>query len=67
VEQVNNFPESAANVTLYIGFKGDPRPALKVRGENHWIYEGYDHDDLYARRMNFWPVTAALLFCLSFA
>jgi all-trans-retinol 13,14-reductase len=50
VTEVRNYPGSVANVTLYVGFKEDPRRILPVRGENYWIYDGYDHDDLYARR-----------------
>ena len=33
-------------VTLYVGFKDDPRK-LGFKGENHWIYSGYDHDRLF--------------------
>lgn len=36
-------------VTLYLGFKDDPRK-LGFRGENYWIYDGYDHDAIYAAR-----------------
>jgi len=50
VKQVQNYPGSVANVTLYVGFKEDPRRILPVQGENYWIYDGYDHDNLYERR-----------------
>jgi all-trans-retinol 13,14-reductase len=36
-------------VTLYLGFKGSPA-TLGFRGENHWIYSGYDHDALFHSR-----------------
>lgn len=36
-------------VSLYLGFKRDPR-TLGFHGENHWIYDGYDHDALFSRR-----------------
>ncbi|MBX7258904.1 MAG: NAD(P)/FAD-dependent oxidoreductase [Candidatus Hydrogenedentes bacterium] len=36
-------------VTLYIGFKENPS-ALGFRGENHWIFNDYDHDAVYAAR-----------------
>jgi len=39
----------ATNVTLYLGFTGDPR-TLGFKGENHWIYAGLDHEQAYARR-----------------
>lgn len=32
----------ATNVSVYIGFKGDPRQ-LGFKGENHWIYNTFDH------------------------
>ncbi len=48
--QVKNYPTIAANVTLYVGFKEDPRQTLPIQGENYWIYDGYDHDDMYNRR-----------------
>jgi len=50
IDQVKNYPTIAANVTLYVGFKEDPRQTLGIQGENYWIYGGYNHDDLYARR-----------------
>ncbi len=36
-------------VTLYLGFKDNPA-TLGFRGENHWIYDGYDHDALFRDR-----------------
>ena len=33
-------------VTLYLAFKESPA-SLGFRGENHWIYDGYDHDALF--------------------
>ena len=33
-------------VTLYLAFKENPA-SLGFRGENHWIYDGYDHDALF--------------------
>ena len=35
-------------VTLYLAFKESPAQ-LGFRGENHWIYDGYDHDALFRR------------------
>jgi phytoene dehydrogenase-like protein len=36
-------------VTLYLAFKDTPA-ALGFQGENHWIYDGYDHDALFRNR-----------------
>jgi all-trans-retinol 13,14-reductase len=36
-------------VTLYLSLKDSPA-TLGFRGENHWIYDGYDHDALFRRR-----------------
>lgn len=42
----------ATNVSLYIGFAEDPR-RLGFQGENHWIYQTYDHQDI-ARKKGEW-------------
>ena len=36
-------------VTVYLGLTESPA-ALGFRGENHWIYAGYDHDALFQQR-----------------
>jgi len=36
-------------VTVYLGLQASPAK-LGFRGENHWLYAGYDHDELFARR-----------------
>ncbi len=41
--------EPATHVSLYIGFKTDPRE-LGFQGENHWLYEQFDHNAAYAQR-----------------
>ena len=38
-------PGSTA-VTLYVGLKENPEK-LGFRGENHWIYDGWDHDEMF--------------------
>lgn len=48
-QKVANFPNGAANVTVYLGLEGNPRE-LGFEGENYWIYAGYDHDEIHARR-----------------
>ncbi|NEZ67934.1 NAD(P)/FAD-dependent oxidoreductase [Leptolyngbyaceae cyanobacterium CCMR0082] len=44
-ESLQQFVEAhppATNVSVYIGFKDDPR-RLGFKGENHWIYDTFDH------------------------
>lgn len=48
-EALRSFPNGTANVTLYLGLKDDPA-RLGFRGENYWIFAGYDHDEGFARR-----------------
>jgi all-trans-retinol 13,14-reductase len=45
---VEQYPP-ATNITLYLGLKDDPRK-LGFQGENHWIYEQFNHDEIYAKR-----------------
>ena len=48
-DAIRHFPNGTANVTLYLGLKDDPAK-LGLRGENYWMYDGYDHDAIYAER-----------------
>jgi all-trans-retinol 13,14-reductase len=45
---LDEFETPITNVTLYIGFKDDPRK-LGFKGENYWIYDSYDHDQSFAK------------------
>ncbi len=36
-------------VTVYLAFSDSPA-TLGFRGENHWIYDGYDHDAMFGQR-----------------
>jgi phytoene dehydrogenase-like protein len=50
-ESLRQFVEQhppATCVTLYVGLSDDPR-SLGFQGENHWLYQSLDHNDLYAR------------------
>ncbi|HTF36036.1 MAG TPA: NAD(P)/FAD-dependent oxidoreductase [Myxococcota bacterium] len=38
-----------SNVTLYVGLKENPEK-LGFHGENHWIYDGWDHDEMFRRQ-----------------
>ncbi len=42
-------PPGAAHVTLYLGLSRSPT-SIGVRGENLWLYDGFDHDALWASR-----------------
>ncbi len=39
------------SVGLYLGLSQDPEK-LGFKGENHWIYSGLDHDEIYCCRSN---------------
>jgi all-trans-retinol 13,14-reductase len=36
-------------VELFLGLRRDPRE-IGFRGENHWIFSSFDHEEMYARR-----------------
>lgn len=46
-EDLSNHPNGLSHLCLYIGFKESPEK-LGFKGENHWIFDGYDHDELFA-------------------
>ncbi|MCC7441554.1 MAG: NAD(P)/FAD-dependent oxidoreductase [Bdellovibrionales bacterium] len=48
-QELSTIARGPAHVNLFISFKDDPRK-LGFQGENHWIYDGYDHDEIYARQ-----------------
>lgn len=48
-QELSEMRQGVSCVTLYLGFKDDPRK-LGLHGENYWIYDGYDHDAIYASR-----------------
>jgi len=43
---LDKFKTPVTNLTLYIGFKEDPRK-LGIEGENYWIFNSYDHDNIF--------------------
>lgn len=45
---VRNHPPTT-NLTLFLGFSRDPRE-LGLNGANLWIYDGIDHDSIFAER-----------------
>jgi all-trans-retinol 13,14-reductase len=48
-DQLKSPPEGFEVVELFLGLRRDPRE-LGFQGENYWIFESFDHDDVYARR-----------------
>ena len=42
-------PDGTSSVTLYLGLKDDPLNA-GFRGENYWIYDSYDHEEIFSER-----------------
>jgi all-trans-retinol 13,14-reductase len=42
-------PEGFEVVELFLGLRRDPRE-MGFKGENYWIFSGFDHDEMYARR-----------------
>ena len=48
-EQLKSPPKGFEVVELFLGLRGDPRK-LGFQGENYWIFDGFDHDEIYARR-----------------
>ncbi len=42
-KEIKAFAKPTSNITLYLGFKESPAK-LGFKGENHWIYQDYDHD-----------------------
>ena len=63
--QLEHFPAGSAHVCAYVGFKESPA-RLGFKGENHWIYTSYDHDDMFAHRNDLLAGKAGACF-LSFA
>ncbi len=50
-DELEGLPPGSFHVCAYLGFKDTPA-SLGFKGENLWIYDGYRHDELYARRGN---------------
>ncbi len=47
-EEIKAFPKGMSNITLYLGFKESPTK-LGFKGENHTIFQDYDHDKTFAK------------------
>jgi phytoene dehydrogenase-like protein len=48
-DQLKSPPEGFEVVELFLGLRRDPRE-MGFKGENHWIFESFDHDGMYAQR-----------------
>jgi all-trans-retinol 13,14-reductase len=48
-DQLKSPPEGFEVVELFLGLRRDPRE-MGFRGENHWMFESFNHDEMYARR-----------------
>jgi len=43
IEEIKAFPKGNTALSLYIAFKESPEK-LGFKGENHWLFESYDHN-----------------------
>jgi all-trans-retinol 13,14-reductase len=63
-DELKSPPEGFEVVELFLGLRRDPRE-MGFKGENHWIFESFDHDEIYARRNELLDGRAAMAY-LSF-
>lgn len=47
IQDLRHVGVSASAVSVYIGFKDNPE-ALGFKGENHWVYSSYDHQQHFS-------------------
>lgn len=48
-DELKSSPEGFEVVELFLGLREDPRK-MGFKGENYWIFESFDHDEMHARR-----------------
>jgi all-trans-retinol 13,14-reductase len=63
-DQLKSPPQGFEVVELFLGLRRDPRE-LGFKGENHWIFESFDHDEMYGQRNQLLDGRAAMAY-LSF-
>ena len=63
-EQLESPPEGFEVVELFLGLRRDPRE-MGFNGENYWIFESFNHDEMYAQRNEVLAGRAAMAY-LSF-
>ena len=44
-DELARFRHGHSAVTCYLGLTADPK-SIGVQGENHWVYTGFDHDEM---------------------
>jgi all-trans-retinol 13,14-reductase len=49
VNRLKQLPTGYGVVQLFLGLRESPG-RLEIRGENHWLFDEYDHDAMFARR-----------------
>lgn len=42
-DRLRQLPPGTSAISVYLGLKASPA-TLGIRGENHWVYSGYDHN-----------------------
>ena len=63
-DQLKSPPNGFEVVELFLGLRRDPRE-MGFKGENYWIFESFDHDEMYAQRDELLEGRAAMAY-LSF-
>lgn len=63
-DQLKSPPKGFEVVELFLGLRRDPRE-MGFKGENYWIFESFDHDEMYAQRNELLEGRAAMAY-LSF-
>ena len=48
-EEIERFPKGHSALTMFLGFKESPAK-LGFKGENHWIYHSYDHNQAFQKQ-----------------
>ena len=48
-EEIERFPKGHSALTMFLGFKESPAK-LGFKGENHWIYHSYDHNQAFKKQ-----------------
>lgn len=49
LDQLKSLPEGFEVVELFLGLRRDPRE-LGFKGENYWLFESFDHDEMYTQQ-----------------
>jgi len=64
LEELEKLPAGISSVSLYIGLRDDPA-TIGWKGENYWLFDEFDHDNLFAGRNDLLQGKVKLLY-LSF-